>query len=204
VTPDFDQLFDLDDLGVGDRERLRRVHDLLVAAGPPEELPVELTAPPAEVDAGAVVTGLPSRRRRAGLAALLAAAVAAACFAGGYVLANQAHKSSINVVEVVPLMGQQDSFASLRIGSADQSGNWPIELSETGLPPLQSKGSYYVLMVSQKGKPPRPCGTFEVKSHGTTTVTFSVPYRITKSTRWTVTEIAAGTTFPGHVVMTTS
>jgi hypothetical protein len=203
VTPDFDELFDLDDLGSLDRERLRRVHDLLVAAGPPEELPAKLTAPPVDVGSAATVTRLPSRRRRTGMAVLIAAVVAGACFAGGYVLANQAHRSSIHVVEVVPLMGQQDSFASLRIGSADHSGNWPIELSETGLPPLQSNGAY-VLMVSQNGKPARPCGTFEVNAHGTTTVTFSVPYKITKSTRWSVTEIAPGTTFPGHVVMTTS
>ena len=53
--PDFDELIgdDVDDL---ERARLRRVHDLLVAAGPPADMPAALAAPP--------VVGLRRRRRR--------------------------------------------------------------------------------------------------------------------------------------------
>ena len=35
-------------------------------------------------------------------------------------------------------------------------------------------------------------------------MTFNVAYKITKSTRWVVTEMAPGAKFPGHVVMTTA
>ena len=43
--PDFDELVGGDDLPGPERERLQRVHELLVAAGPPPELPPELVQP---------------------------------------------------------------------------------------------------------------------------------------------------------------
>ena len=142
------------------------------------------------------------RSRRAGSATpvvgiLIAAAVSVACFGGGYVLANQAHSSSaIHVVRVVPMSGQQSSFASLRVGSADKSGNWPIQLTVNGLKPLANESRYY-LMVWQNGKPAAFCGTFEVNKGGPTTVTFNVAYKITPQTRWVVTEMSPGAKFPG-------
>jgi hypothetical protein len=209
VTADFDQLVDLTDVSPEVQARLRRVHEMLIAAGPPADLPVALTKPPADVPAGpetppggAEVIAFP-RRRRAGLAALIAATVAAACFGGGYVLANQAHTSAVHAVRVVQLAGPRNSEAALKVGSADGNGNWPIELTVNGLKPLSSSASYY-LMVSQDGKPSRLCGTFEVAGKGSTTVTFNVAYKITKSTKWVVTEMAPGLRFPGHVVMTTT
>jgi hypothetical protein len=206
VTADFDQLVDLTGLSPEERARLLRVHELLVAAGPPAELPSALAAPPEQLEDANVVGLAEHRRRRPVATFLIAAAVAAACFGGGYVLANQAHETSaIHVVRVVPLQGvdQQDSFASLRVGSSDANGNWPIQLTVAGLPPLQQKERYY-LMVWQNGRPAAFCGTFEVAGHGSTTVTFSVAYKITKSTRWVVTRMAPGVKPPGHVVMTTT
>jgi hypothetical protein len=207
MTADFDDLVDLTGVSPEDQARLRRVHEMLVAAGPPSELPNDLVRPPATVD-GKVVPLAPrrdeKRKRRPIVAVLVAAAVAAACFGGGYLLASQAHdKSAIHVVRVVPMQGQQNSFASLRVGSADASGNWPIELTVTGLKPLPQQARYY-LMVWQNGKPAAFCGTFEVNRGRPTTVTFNVAYKITKSTRWVVTELSPGDKFPGHVVMTTS
>jgi len=140
------------------------------------------------------------------IALLVAATVAVACFGGGYLLANSAHsgKSAIDVVRVVPMQGvQQNSFASLRVGASDENGNWPVQLTVNGLPQLQDKERYY-LMVWQNGKPVAFCGTFEVAGHGPTTVTFNVAYKITRSTRWVVTRMAPGVKFPGHVVMVTS
>ncbi len=202
MTADFDQLVDLADLSPEEQARLRRVHEMLVAAGPPPELPGELSQPPAEV--GGEVVPLAPRRKRAPVAGILiAAAVAAACFGGGYVLANQAHSSAIHAVRVVPMSGQQNSFASLRVGSADKSGNWPIQLTVNGLKPLDDKSRYY-LMVWRNGKPAAFCGTFEVNKGGPTTVTFNVAYGITSHTRWVVTKLSPGTKFPGSVVMTTS
>ena len=204
MTADFDQLVDLTDLGPEDHARLLRVHDMLVAAGPPAELPSALSAPPAEINArgGAVVIPLPARRR-AGVAILIAATVAAACFGGGYVLANQTHSSATHVFRVVQLQGQQNSEAALRVGSADGNGNWPIQLTVNGLKPLSSAERYY-LMVWQGGRPVAMCGGFEVGGNGPTTVSFNVAYKITQSTRWVVTKMAPGFKYPGHVVMTTS
>lgn len=207
MSVDLERLVDLDDLDAEQTGRLRRVHALLVTAGPPVELPPGLAGPPA--DLGGTLLELPRQRRRPLATLLVAAAVAAACFGGGYVLANQAHRSAIHVVRVVSLQGEHNSFASLasaslRVGSADSNGNWPLELTVSGLPQLQNAQARYVLMLWQYGKPSALCGTFKVGKNGTTTVTFNVPYRITRSTRWVVTEMAPGVQFPGHVVLTTS
>src|SRR5438128_1531447 len=71
--PDFHELVG-DDLAPAEEERLRGVHDLLVAAGPPPQLPRTLARAPAP-------------RRRAWLAGLaLAAALAVGAFLGGYFL----------------------------------------------------------------------------------------------------------------------
>jgi hypothetical protein len=203
MTADFDQLVDVADLSPEERARLERVHQMLVAAGPPPELPGELSQPPADVG-GEVVPLAPRRKRTPIVGLLIAAAVAVACFGGGYVLANQAHSSSaIHAVRVVPMSGQQNSFASLRVGSADESGNWPIQLTVNGLKPLPNESRYY-LMVWQNGKPAAYCGAFEVNKGRATTVTFNVAYKITPHTRWVVTEMNPGAKFPGSVVMTTS
>jgi hypothetical protein len=203
VTADFHDLVDLTGVSPEDEARMLRVHDLLVAAGPPTDLPAELAQAPAE-PAGAEVISFP-RRRRTAAAIAIAAAVAVACFTGGYVLANQAHSSSaLHAVRVVGLSGEQNSLASLRVGAADENGNWPVQLSVTGLPPLHGADSHYLLMLTHNGKPTWVCGMFKVGADGATTVSFSVPYRITGQTKWAVTEMTKGAQFPGHVVMTTS
>jgi hypothetical protein len=201
MSRDLEQIVDLAGLDPSDQARLRRVHDLLVAVGPPAELPAALLAAPSAPVAD--VVSLTSRRRRPTVVVLLAAAVAAACFGTGYVIANEAHTSSPRALEVVSLQGQQNSFASLRVSPADANGNWPVQLTVTGLPQL-SNNARYVLMLWKNGKPSSLCGMFEVGKSGATTVAFSVPYAITKSTRFVVTEMVPGVHFPGQVVMTSS
>ena len=146
---------------------------------------------------------LATRRRPALL--LVAALVAAACFGAGYFAADNPRPSAARVVRVVSLQGTgaQNSFASLRVGSANMSGNWPVELTVTGLPRLASEYARYVLMLSVHGRPTALCGNFEVAPSGATTVTFNVPYAITRTTRWVVTEVTRGVAFPGRVVMKT-
>ncbi|HSP73025.1 MAG TPA: hypothetical protein VLN26_11685, partial [Gaiellaceae bacterium] len=75
-----------DGLGPEEEAQLRRVHELLLAAGPPPELPPALAEPPAE--RGAKVIGFPVRRRL-GVAVVLAAALAAAAFGGGYFVGDR-------------------------------------------------------------------------------------------------------------------
>jgi hypothetical protein len=201
VSRELGDLIELAGLAPAEQSRLRRVHELLVAAGPPAELPSALAAAPELL---AEVVPLASRRRRPTMALLIAAAVAVACFGSGYVIANEAHQSAVHIVQVHSLAGQRNSFASLRVGSVDSNGNWPMQLTVTGLPQLANAHARYVLMVMQNGKPSALCGTFRVGKVGATTVSFSVPYTITKTTRFVVTEMAPGVQFPGQVVMTSS
>ena len=108
MNPDFDQLVDLTDVSPEDEARLRRVHEMLVAAGPPPELP-RGHRPGARHAAGRQGRrALDAGAARPVAALLIAAAVAAACFGGGYVLANQAHssKSAIHVVRGRPDAGR--------------------------------------------------------------------------------------------------
>ena len=78
-----------DDLPDEERDRLLRVHELLVQAGPPPELaPALATTPVAE----SRVRLLPRRRARAVL--LLAAALAAVMFGAGYFVGGRHEKSS--------------------------------------------------------------------------------------------------------------
>jgi hypothetical protein len=207
VNREFDQLVDAAGLAPDEEKRLRRVHEMLVSAGPPPELTATLLVPPADpgLDGAGRVLAFPAFRRRPRATALvLAAAIAAACFGGGYLIADQAHRSAINAVRVVALQGAQNSLASLRVGAADANGNNPIELTVNGLPKLKNPRAYYILMlVDENGKPGPMCGMFRVED-GTTSVRFSVPYKITPSTRWVVTAVSPGVHWPGHVVMTTS
>jgi hypothetical protein len=196
MSGEFEDLVDLEGIDANERERLRGIHDLLVAAGPPPELTPALAAPPAPVK--------PIRNRRRSVVAGLAfaAVIAAAAFGGGFLLGGN-HTHDLDAVSVVPMQGEQNSLASIKIGRHDANGNWPMELTVNGLPTLPSEDDYYILMLEQNGKPVFPCGWFHV-SNGTTTVRFTVPYKIDKSSQWVVTSMKPGMQFPGHVVMTTS
>ncbi len=86
--PDFHELIG-NDLEPAERERLERVHDMLIAAGPPPELPQELADPPRPE--GKLVE-LARRRLRTGL--VLAAAIVIAAFAVGYLLGARGEEST--------------------------------------------------------------------------------------------------------------
>lgn len=194
MTRRLEELVDLGAVKPAELARLRRVHDLLVRVGPPSEEP----------EAARAQAAAPRRRRRPAFAAVAAAcAVALVSFGAGYLLASQAPPHSLRATEVVSLQGAgpRDSFASLLVGSADRDGNWPVTLTVTGLPQLTAASARYVLMLWRDGHPTSLCGNFKVGKVGPTTVSFTVPYPITKTTRWVVTEMASGQPFPGRIVM---
>jgi hypothetical protein len=178
--PDFDKLID-DGLDPAEQERLRGVHELLVAAGPPPELPAALAQLPPETSDAEVIQ-LPGRHRRRGVGVLVLAATVAAAVLGGYLLGND-NQSSFKTVRVVAMQGH-DSFASVSIGPNDGNGNWPLELSVKGLPKLTGK-QYYELMLTQNGKPTYPCGGFVMRGHSTT-LYWTVPYKLTRTSKWVV------------------
>jgi hypothetical protein len=164
------------DLSPGERERLERVHDMLVAAGPPPELPQELADPPRPE--GRLVE-LARRRLRTGL--VLAAALVIATFAFGYFLGARGEDSStgaITPVKTAVLGKSADRLAVVTIGERDESGNWPMVVNVEGLDHL-SGGDYYTLFMTRKGtKLALTCGTFNVSEKGVTTVRFSIAYDV--------------------------
>ena len=172
--PDFRELVG-DDLPSEERARLRRVHDQLVAAGAPPELPPALQEPPA---AGGSVSWLP--RRRLGAALVLAAALALSAFAAGYLLGNgrDSDASAFKPVQTV-VLGNQEKTVVVRVGKPDAAGNSQMLLTVEGLPPLR-EGDYYSLFMTRKGKAVATCGTFNVNSTERKDVRFTVAYDFDK------------------------
>jgi hypothetical protein len=158
----------------GEREeldRLRRVHELLVAAGPPPELSPRVANPP-EVEESKV---LEFKRRRPATLLLAGVAAAAAAFVIGYAVGD--HHSSFSAQFSVPMHGlaqARAAEASVEVGSHDSGGNYPLEMTVKGLPHAP-KGGFYELLLSKKGVPTKSCGDFVVDGN-VTTVRLSVPY----------------------------
>ncbi len=187
--PDFDELVG-EDVSLSERDRLRRVHDLLVAAGPPPELSPELEAVqwPEEALAPLGLTRRAGTRKRSPL--LIAAAVltvAAAAFLLGQATSGNS-PNSIDAQRVVKLKGtalDSDALATLELGGRDQQGNWPMILQATGLNPLP-EGGYYDLYLTRGGKPIALCGSFNVR-RGQVTVRFTAAYVLEHFDGWVVT-----------------
>lgn len=187
-----------EDLPTEERERLRRVHDLLVAAGPPPELPPSLAkAPPLPT---AQPGFLPRRRRAAVL--LLAAALTAAAFGGGYLAGSGG--SSFRTSFVVPMHGTDaahGALASIRVGKRDPAGNWPMLVTVRGLKSLP-RGGYYQLFLTRNHRPAASCGIFTVRG-AVTAVRFSVPYELRNYDGWVLAVHLPGGAETSRILMTT-
>ena len=189
---DFDDLIDSDDLSPEEELRLRRVHELLLRAGPPADLPPALAlAPEGGRHAGAEIIDFPLPRRRWAVAAVAALAAVVLAFGGGYVLGHSKGQSAFAASRVVPMHGSNGALAMLRIAKPDQVGNWPMQIEVTGLPAQAKRSAYYTLWLTKGHKPVEPCGTFRV--HGsTTTARFTIPYSLKGVDGWVVTAQQAG------------
>jgi hypothetical protein len=181
-TPNFRDLVG-EDLPEAERARLERVHEFLIAAGPPPELPPELVQPdldPREQN----VAHLP--RRRQGFVIAIAAAVGIAAFLGGFLAGRT--KEPFPVVFHIPMQGTalaQNASATINVGKADEAGNWPLKVEVHGLKPLP-KGQYYEMFLTKGHKPSASCGTFRVTSQGDT-VRLNAPYNLRGFDGWVVT-----------------
>jgi Anti-sigma-K factor rskA len=196
--PDFRELVG-DELTPEERARLERVHELLVAAGPPPELPPALAEPPGESTASPIA--LP--RRRAGAMLALAAAIALVAFVGGFVAGKQGVNSGINTFHSVPMHGtasDRNASAKIDIGELDSSGNWPLRVVIHGLPRLP-KGSYYEMFLTSHGRQLAACGIFTV-SGSPSTVRLTMPPTVEHYDGWIVTRETPGT--DSHPVVLTT
>ena len=198
MTPDFDELVGAD-LERAERERLRRVHDQLVAAGPPAELPPQLEAGPT-----LAMTLAKPKKPFGRRVALLAAAIAVLglAFLGGYLAGN--HGGGIARGQTMELAGTKvapAALASLKLSPPDTSGNLPMTLTATGLPKLGS-GWYYEVYLVRNGKIFAPCGWFVSKgtAHGID-VTLNAPYELERGDSWIVAKQNWRRHTPGPVVL---
>ena len=162
---------------MSEQDRLRRAEEALVAAGAPPELPSTLLRPP-----GARVVGFPRRRV---LAIGLAAALAAAAFAGGWLAApggpdlQEEFALAMHGTEAAPA-----AEAELVVFEQDDAGNWPMEMTVTGL-----DDGRYELVLTREGLPAASCGSFEVR--GRTVTYLNAPYRLREFDGWAITRAGA-------------
>ncbi len=182
MSPDFRDLIGDDDLSPDEVKRLRQVHELLVTAGPPEELPPALIEPPGERPAARVLD-FPLPRRRLGAALVAAAALAAVFFGGGYWVGAQ--KNAFATESTFVMRGPSaQAFASIRMAPADDAFNWPLLMKVRGLKDLP-KGGYYELLLTKNGRRGPSCGTFRTHD-GKTTIVLNAPYPLKRWNGWIV------------------
>jgi len=180
VTPPDFREFVGEDLPPDEAARLRRVHDLLVAAGPPPELSPALERTPAPP--AATITRLVARRWKA--TALLAAAVAVAAFGVGYLAGssgngNGGSSEAFAAQHVVRLHGSgamRDATVVVRLGKRDSTGNVPMAVTAEGLP-HRPAGQFYYLYMTKGGKRIVVCASFNVDGgNKETNLSFVVAY----------------------------
>jgi hypothetical protein len=177
--PDFHELVG-GDVSPDERIELERVDALLRAAGPPPaEVPSSLTRRVEQIGTHPVWTW-----RRAGLAAALAATLAALFFGIGRW--TEADDGSYRAA--IPLQATSSSSRAeglIKVGEKDSNGNWTIRLEVKGLPPLAGD-RYYVLWLAKDGKYAATCGSFNVK--GDTVVSMTAGYRLSDYDAWVISE----------------
>lgn len=178
----FEDLIDgVEDLDPAERERLRRVHELLLEAEPPPEVPYALR----EAPLAKPVRLLPQRRRFT--LALIAAALAAIAFGSGFLLGGRS--DDVTVFRNVSMAGVGEGrggFASIEIREQDEAGNWPMVVRLRGLDESRSRDDYYELWLTKDGELADSCGRF-ILDDGVTEVTLSVPYGFKNYDGWVVT-----------------
>jgi hypothetical protein len=178
--PEFDDLLGPEVTGE-ERERLRRVHDLLIAAGPPPDVS-RRSAPDTNV--------VPLRRRgRRGVLALAAALATAAAFTIGLVVATGDDPA---VDRVIAMSGPSGATASLEVFEIDEAGNWPMLLDVRGLQPA-ADGDRFELWLTKDGKPTALCGSFLTNDDGRAIVTMNAPWRFSDFDGWSVVEAGSET-----------
>ena len=180
-----DHRIDLDDLvgevPAAERERLARVHELLLQVGPPPELSPALSEPPAPPVAKLI--NFPRRYRYSSIAA--AAVVAVTLFGAGYLVGGS---TDPRVERTVAMSGPQGAKATIDVFEGDAAGNWPMKLTVSGLPALPN-GKPYALWLTRNGDLADPCGTFTV-GDGETVVPLNAPFALKEYSGWVV--VAAG------------
>lgn len=197
--PTLDELIGADTTGT-ELQRLQHAHELLLEAGPPPELSDKLEAGPT------LGMSLGQRRRAKKRAMLLLAATLAIVlvFLAGYAVANHGGSKSHSAVIRQALRGTAivpQAQGTLQVWDS-KAGNWPMTLTEVGLPTL-APHTYYEVYLVRDGKPWGLCGTFRVVGtpEQPVTVSLTAPYTLRKGDSWVVTRPGPSGTEPGTTVL---
>ena len=172
-----DDLIGAADLDPDERERLQRVHELLLHVPPPPDVPQRLQAPQ--------TASLRARRRRY-VPALIAAALLAASFGAGYLAARGDDADVVASVEMSGVGDARGASARIDILPPDDAGNYAMDVRVAGLEPNARGGDWYELWLTKDGKLIASCGRFTVAA-GEMTVRLSVPYSLRGYDGWVVT-----------------
>lgn len=183
TPPSFDDLVGAD-VPEAERDRLRSVHELLVRAGPPPEVPPALEQEPATEAPGRVIP-LTRRYRYTAIAAALAAAVIV--FGIGYGIGNR--EAPPAPVRTIAMTGVGGARGSIALMASDSAGNWPMILHVRRLPRLPV-GETYTLWLTRDKKLLEPCGTF-VSDGSSADVPLNAPYRLKSFDGWVVVRTGA-------------
>jgi hypothetical protein len=176
MSPNLDDLIG-SDLEPGERERLERVHDLLVAAGPPPDFEQQ-----------ARVVAFPRRRRGALVAIAAALAVAVLAFGGALVR----NGGDTFVISMTGTTAAPAASASLHVFELDDAGNWPMKVAVEGLQPGAS-GRPFELWLTRDGELEGLCGSFLTDASGVALVPMNAPYHFDEYDGWVVVEAGSDT-----------
>jgi hypothetical protein len=184
--PDFEAIVGAD-LGPDEHDRLLRVHEALVAAGPPPEAAGLAPAPTAaEPEPIRLLPAAPRRRR--GALVSLAAALGVLVFAVGAVVGNAWDEpGTFETITMTGTPAAAGATASLELFDLDDAGNWPMEIRVGGLAP-SSSGRPFELWLTRGGEPAALCGSFHVAPDGSAVVPMNAPYRLDQFDGWVVVE----------------
>ena len=184
--PDFHELVG-DDVDAEERDRLERVHELLVAAGPPPELPPALLEPDAEPTGHHVVRPAPAARRSR--CSPLAAAIALVAFVGGFAVGQQERRRLQRrgtVDDARHAGGPERARRRSRVGERDDERQLAAEARRPQPARAAAQARYYEMFLTRNGKPAATCGTF-ARAGKTVTVRLNAPYNLTPYDGWVVT-----------------
>jgi hypothetical protein len=199
------------DLPSAERLRLGRVHELLLLAGPPSEVPVSLLEPlelPPDRLQARVLRLVPLQQRRARgriarVCAVAATAAAVVALSADQLTATEGTPAftAATVVRMYGTAADPLASATISLGSHDAAGNWPMRLSVRHLRPL-ARGNYYELYLTKNGHPLASCGTFNV-ARDTTVVRLNAPYDLDEYNGWMIARQKPGHT-PSSALLTTT
>ena len=193
----FDELIGAD-VAAEERARLLGVHELLVEAGPPQELPESLKRVQRPGELRRLKPRYAPRK-----VALLAAAIAALAVAFGLGATAGSRSASPKTLETLALTETKAApHAQATVDVLQEvSGNYPMNVRVSGLPKVAAP-QYYVVWLVRNGKPWAPCGQFVVSQRsGSLTLGLTAPYSLKPGDTWIVTRHTIGQRGPGRTVL---